>query len=62
MRIHVYEPLLKAVQTDDDQVHKVPDHVLTSASKGREIDKVRRWARDSGLVHRRDHIAFFTAA
>lgn len=62
MRIHVYEPLLQAVQTDDGRTHPVPAPVLESARFGSEVDTVRRWAKHEGLIARGDHLGVFQTA
>jgi hypothetical protein len=50
MQLHIYEPSLRAVHLSDDRIIAVPDEVLASAGVDSEIDAVRTWAHDTGIV------------
>jgi hypothetical protein len=59
MQLHIYEPSLRAVHLADDRLIAVPDDVLAGADVDDEIDAVREWAHDNGIVGFNDEVGVF---
>jgi hypothetical protein len=57
MSIHLYDAELKEVIYDDGRVEAVPEHVVRFASRGKELDVVRMWAKLTKRVGPHDDIA-----